>query len=295
MVKRRHHLDTRDRLFAGCAFSICTMAAFAAQAQLVSGTGSLTSTVGLAPVITTSGTVTDISLGAARTILNWSSFGLGADQTAVYRFQDPSWIVLNRVSGPTLIDGRIEAMVGGQPNSGNVWFAAPGGVIFGPNARVNVGGLLATTGSIAQAAFLDPNNLSFSFTGANAAGVQIRSGAELKSGTGPLALISGDVAADSRSSVVGGSILYAAANDFTVRFAPLPGGLDLLDFIVPAGGGTISAATAVSADRSPGTTVLVTMSSALSPRLTPTNKIPATTSAISNRPDTTTNDGVHRC
>ncbi len=240
MVKRRLHLGTRDRLLAGCALSIFATAPFAAQAQLVSGAGALTSAGGVAPVITSSGTVTDISLGAARTILNWSSYGLGTDQTAVYRFQDPSWIVLNRVSGQAVIDGRIEAMVGGQPNSGNVWFAAPGGVVFGPNARVTVGGLLATTGSIAQAAFLDTGNLSFSFTGANAAGVQIRSGAELNSGSGPLALISGTVAADARSSAIGGGILYAAANDFTVRFAPQPGGLDLLDFIVPAGGGTIS-------------------------------------------------------
>lgn len=248
MVKCRPDLASRARsltrghLLAGCAISAFAMAPVAAHAQLISSANAVTSAGGQTPVITTSGTVTDITLSAARTILNWSSFGLGADQTAVYRFQDPSWIVLNRVTGQAVIDGRIEATVGGQPNSGNVWFASPGGVIFGPNARVNVGGLLATTGTVAQAQFLDPANLAFGFTGANAASVQIRGGAELKSGTGPLALISGAVTAEARSTVIGGSVLYAAASDFTVRFAPQPGGLDLLDFIVPAGGGTISTA-----------------------------------------------------
>ncbi len=246
MVKRRPDLEprarsvTRGRLLAGCAFSLFTVTPLATHAQLISGASAVTGPGGQAPVIATSGTVTDITLGSARTILNWSSFGLGADQTAVYRFQDPSWIVLNRVTGPAVIDGRIEAMVGGQSNSGNVWFASPGGVIFGPNARVNVGGLLATTGTVAQAQFLDSTNLAFGFAGANAGSIQIRSGAELKSGAGPLALISGTVTAEARSTVIGGNVLYGAANDFTVRFAPQPGGLDLLDFIVPAGGGTIS-------------------------------------------------------
>ena len=175
-------------------------------------------------------------------MINWSSYTLGADQTAVYRFQDPTWIVLNRITGQAVIDGQIEALVGAQRNSGHVWFSAPGGIIFGANARVNVGGLLATTASVGQAAFLDTAGARFGFTGANTGDIQVRSGAQLRTGSGPLAFIAGSVATQPGSSMIaGGTVLYAAAGDFTVRFAAQPGGLDLMDFIVPVGGGAISA------------------------------------------------------
>uniref|UniRef100_UPI0025E9A51C hypothetical protein n=1 Tax=Phenylobacterium sp. TaxID=1871053 RepID=UPI0025E9A51C len=80
------------------------------------------------------------------------------------------------------------------------------------------------------------------FTGAGAARVQVRAGADVKVGGGPLALVAGAVGAEAGSSVTGaGTVLYGAANDFTVRFGPLTGDLDLLDFVVPATGGTAAA------------------------------------------------------
>lgn len=232
----------RTRLLAGCALVLAMLPALA-HAQLVQGGAPQVSAGGQAPNVVTNGRVTDIGLGAARTVLDWSAFNLASDQTVVYRFEDRGWIVLNRISGQAVIDGQIEALVSGQRNAGNVWFSAPGGVIFGANARVNVGGLLATTGSIAQAGFLDPANLRFSISGTGVAGVQVRGGAELKSGGGALALISGAVTTEAGAKVTGsGTVLYGAANDVTVRFAPLQGDLDLVDFIVPAGSGTGSAA-----------------------------------------------------
>lgn len=232
--------DQNRHDFAGVALAILALAPLEAQAQLVSGGSALVGS-GSQPAVVTSSGVTDITLGAPRTILDWTSFNLGLDKAVVYRFQDPAWIVLNRVNGQAVIDGQIESLVGGQRSSGNVWFSAPGGVIFGPNARLNVGGLLATTASVATSGFLDSGNRAFSFTGANASGVSIRTGAELKA-AGMLAFISGAVTSQAGSTVQGGTVFYGAAGDFTVRFSPQPGNLDLVDFVVPASGGSGSAA-----------------------------------------------------
>ncbi|WP_293906242.1 filamentous hemagglutinin N-terminal domain-containing protein [Phenylobacterium sp.] len=149
----------RRKLLSGSAFACLALAPGLAFAQLSADpSGTRFSAGGQAPIIGQTGRSTDITLGAPRTVIAWSSFSLGADQSVVYRFQDRSWIVLNRIAGSALIDGQVEALVGSQRGAGNVWFTAPGGVIFGPNARVNVGGLLATPASAAIAGFLDPTN-----------------------------------------------------------------------------------------------------------------------------------------
>ena len=77
---------------------------------------------GQGPAVVQSSRLTDITLGAPRTVLNWTSFDLAADQTVVYRFQDARGVVLNRVSGQAVIDGRVESFVGAQRQAGNVWF-----------------------------------------------------------------------------------------------------------------------------------------------------------------------------
>ncbi|WP_293680737.1 filamentous hemagglutinin N-terminal domain-containing protein [uncultured Phenylobacterium sp.] len=232
----------RRRLLAASAFAVAALAPGLTLAQLTPDpTGTAFSAGGQAPSITQSAGGADISLGAPRTILTWSSFALGSDQSVVYRFQDKSWIVLNRVAGQALINGQIESVVSSQRGAGNVWFSAPGGVVFGPNAQVNVGGLLATPATVAQGAFLDPNNLDIAFTGGGDGAVELRAGAELRATGGALALVAGSVTADAGSQVTSAgasTVLYGATSDFTVRFGIQAGDLDLLDFIVPAGGGT---------------------------------------------------------
>lgn len=233
---------TTPRLVALCAIVSLIVAPTMAEAQLVPAGPAQFSAGGQAPLIATTDRVTDISLGAPRTILNWSNFSLTADQTVVYRFQDRNWIVLNRISGPALIDGQIESLLGGQRGAGNVWFSAPGGLLFGPNARVSVGGLLATPAVVVAADFLDPSNASFRFNGSGTGTLRLRGGAEIKGGGGALAFIARAVITEPGAAVSGsGTVLYGAANDFVVRFAPQPGDLDLLDFIVPSGSGTGSA------------------------------------------------------
>lgn len=233
----------RRSLLGGAACAALMLGPGGAKAQLAGdGSDPQFSAGGRAPLITTSGRTTDITLRASRTIIGWGLFNVGSNDTVIYRFDDRGWIVLNRVStGQAFIDGRIESLVGNQLSAGNVWFTSPGGVVFGPNARVDVGGLLATSASVSPADFLDASSFSVAFSDAGAGRVEVRSGAQLRAGSGPLALIAGSVATQAGALVTGGgtsTALYGAADDFTVRFTPQLGDLDLVDFVVPAGGGT---------------------------------------------------------
>lgn len=79
-------------------------------------------------------------------IINWTSFDIGKGYTV--RFEQPTGgRALNKVRGDatSLIDGALQA-------NGEVMVENGAGIIFGKNARVNTGSLVATALSIAQAA-----------------------------------------------------------------------------------------------------------------------------------------------
>ena len=81
-------------------------------------------------------------------IINYSSFNLNSKESV--RFVQPSATsrVLNRISSdaPTTLDGSIRS-------NGIVMFANRAGIIFGPNAVLNVGGIYAAAGNISNKDF----------------------------------------------------------------------------------------------------------------------------------------------
>src|SRR6185437_12338312 len=98
--------------------------------QIVSGSGQ----------ITQSGNVTTIRQNSQALSLNWQSFDVGADQTVDFLQPGSSSIAVNRVLGNTAseIYGHLDA-------NGQVWLINPNGVLFGKDAQVNVGGIVAST------------------------------------------------------------------------------------------------------------------------------------------------------
>ncbi|MCH8180486.1 MAG: filamentous hemagglutinin N-terminal domain-containing protein [Proteobacteria bacterium] len=77
-------------------------------------------------------------------VVNWDSFDIGKGYTV--RFEQPTGgRALNKVRGasPSLIDGALQG-------NGEVMIENGAGIIFGKNARVNTGSLVATALSIAQ-------------------------------------------------------------------------------------------------------------------------------------------------
>ena len=84
-----------------------------------------------------------------RAIINWNSFGIGGDETVRFIQPGANAAVLNRVTGPysSEIFGTLLA-------NGNVYLVNPNGILFGAGARVDVGGLVASTFDISNRDFM---------------------------------------------------------------------------------------------------------------------------------------------
>ena len=84
--------------------------------------------------------------------INWQSFNVGADGHVTFDQPGTHSIALNRVIGSdgSAILGKIDA-------NGQVFLINPNGVIFGKDAKVNVGGLVVSTMDITDADFKNGN------------------------------------------------------------------------------------------------------------------------------------------
>lgn len=182
----------------------------------------------------------DVTLHAPRTVIDWSAYDLFAGNTVKYAFDARNWIVLNRIQSPTtpVIAGTIEGRVNGA-FGGNIWFSSSNGLIFGNGARVDAGGLLISAASPDLAGFLDPANLTFSFSGQEIDGVSsinLQAGSSITGHGGLVALISPTIIGEAASSVTGAggsNVLYGATRGYQLRLQQgAPGDFDLVDFIV---------------------------------------------------------------
>ena len=73
-------------------------------------------------------------------VLNWASFNVSADGKVLFKQPNGQAIALNEIfqASPSQIFGLIQA-------NGQVYLVNQNGIVFGPTAQVNVGGLLAST------------------------------------------------------------------------------------------------------------------------------------------------------
>jgi filamentous hemagglutinin family protein len=88
-----------------------------------------------------------------RAILNWQSFDIAQGERVAFQQPSAQAVALNRVTGsqnPSQILGSLSA-------NGTVMLINPNGVVFGPNAQVNVGSLVATTSDIPNNRFMAGN------------------------------------------------------------------------------------------------------------------------------------------
>ena len=94
-----------------------------------------------------------INQGSDRVAIDWQTFNVGQNAHVQFQQPDASSVALNRVlsADPSQIFGRITA-------NGQVILTNPSGVYFGPSARVDVGGLIATTHSISNDDFMAGNS-----------------------------------------------------------------------------------------------------------------------------------------
>ncbi|WP_082413755.1 filamentous hemagglutinin N-terminal domain-containing protein [Azospirillum brasilense] len=84
-----------------------------------------------------------------KAIINWKSFSIDAGEKVTFQQPSASSVTLNRVTGadPSKIMGSLSA-------NGTVMLVNPNGVVIGAGAKVDVGGLVATTANISDANFM---------------------------------------------------------------------------------------------------------------------------------------------
>ncbi len=84
-----------------------------------------------------------------KAVINWNNFDNNAGEHTEFRQPSRNAATLNRIGGtaPTNIDGKLTA-------NGNVVVVNPNGIVFGRNAKVDVGGLVASTADIADENFM---------------------------------------------------------------------------------------------------------------------------------------------
>ncbi|AQG98874.1 hemagglutinin [Burkholderia sp. KK1] len=152
---RKESADMNETLrasIASPALRLCTAvfiaAAFAQAhaeptgARVVAGSGSVTS----------AGANTTIQQNSNRLSIDWRSFGTRPGESITFNQPGANAIALNRVTGP-----RPSALFGRLDANGQVFIVNPNGVIFGPGAQVNVGGLLASSLDLSSNDFMAGN------------------------------------------------------------------------------------------------------------------------------------------
>ncbi|SAK54767.1 two-partner secretion domain-containing protein [Caballeronia ptereochthonis] len=107
--------------------------------RVVAGSGS----------VATSGPGTTIQQNSNRLAIDWNSFSTRPGESVTFNQPGANAIALNRVVGP-----RPSALFGKLNANGQVFIVNPNGVIFGPGAQVNVGGLLASTLGLSTSDFM---------------------------------------------------------------------------------------------------------------------------------------------
>jgi len=97
-----------------------------------------------------------------RSIVNWNSYSIAANETTKYVQPSSSAVTLSRVTtaNASSILGKINA-------NGIVYLINPNGITFGANAVINTAGFLASTLDVPNAMFLAGGNLTFTGTTQN--------------------------------------------------------------------------------------------------------------------------------
>lgn len=155
------------------------------------------------------GQTTTINQFSQRAIVDWRQFHVSEDHTVNFIQPGADAVILNRINGgePSRIMGTLNA-------NGTVMLVNPDGILFGPNSRIDVGGLVATTHDIANDDFMagryrfnQPGNPSASIV--NEGLITARNG-------GVAALVAPGVRNSGIISARLGQVGLASANEFTL-------------------------------------------------------------------------------
>ncbi len=152
---------------------------------------------------------TTVTQTSPNLVINWQSFNLGATETVNFVQPTSQAIAVNRIAdvNGSQIQGRINA-------NGQVWLINPNGVLFGRDAQVNVGGLVASTLDSIDGAL---NGNSRRFAGDSRAGV-LNLGQITAADGGSVALLGHQVSNQGSIKVRLGTVALGAGSAVTLSF-----------------------------------------------------------------------------
>ena len=160
--------------------------------------------------ISQAGSVMTINQASNRAAIDWQSFNVGSQARVNFIQPSASSVTLNRVldTQASQIYGRISA-------NGQVFLTNPNGIYFSPSSTVDVGALVATTHSIANADFMAGGN---TFVRNGATGAVINNGHLTAALGGYIALLAPEVRNNGVIVAQAGTVALAAGEVFTLQF-----------------------------------------------------------------------------
>ncbi|WP_079972584.1 two-partner secretion domain-containing protein, partial [Salmonella enterica] len=187
-------------LIAGLLPAMVLAADLPAGGQIVGGQGS----------ISTSGNQMTIHQQTQNMATNWHSFDIGKNNTVQFVQPDSSSVALNRVTGASgsQIMGNLKA-------NGQVFILNPNGVLFGKDARVNVGGLVASTKNLSTADFMKGQ---YTLSGSGNPGAQVVNQGSLTTAKGGYIVLAGERVSNSGTvTTPSGKAVLAAGKTVTLQ------------------------------------------------------------------------------
>jgi filamentous hemagglutinin family protein len=168
---------------------------------------------------------TVINQSSQQAIINWQSFNIGASEAT--HFQQPTGgIALNRISaaqGASQIFGQLTA-------TGTIILINQAGIYFGPTARVDVGGIIASTSDISDQNFLAGKYIFDKPSPYN--GSIINQGTIIAANHGLVALLGTAVSNEGMIQANSGTVILASGNKFTAVVTVDLTGDQLINFTV---------------------------------------------------------------
>ncbi|HSW11375.1 MAG TPA: filamentous hemagglutinin N-terminal domain-containing protein, partial [Solimonas sp.] len=164
---------------------------------------------GQAGITTPDAHTTVIRQQSQNAVINWQQFSVGSNEFVLFNQPSASAAVLNRVVGglPSEILGNLSA-------NGRVFLVNPQGVLFGEGARVDVGGLVASTLDIRKQDFM---NGRYRFVQGTASPAEVANEGRIKTGPGGFVVLAADRVENSGLiQANGGDVLLASGSRMTL-------------------------------------------------------------------------------
>lgn len=164
---------------------------------------------GTATVSRPDGRSTVIDQSTSQAIIDWRRFGISEDHAVTFNQPGRDAVILNRVTG-----GEPSSILGSMSANGTVMLVNPDGILFGPQARIDVGGLVATTHDITNEDFL-ARRYMFGISGNPSASIVNEGNISVKD-AGVAAFVAPGVRNSGVISARLGKVGLAAGNGFTL-------------------------------------------------------------------------------